>query len=46
MVESGKKVIASAGPYKLDAIKIALKAKMFNVWITDEHTARQIAEGS
>ncbi len=46
MVATGKKVVAFGGPYKLDAIKVALKAKMFNVWITDEHTARQIAEGT
>jgi DNA-binding transcriptional regulator LsrR (DeoR family) len=45
MVATGKKVIAFGGPYQEDAIRLALKAKMFNVWITDEHTARQIAEG-
>lgn len=46
MVATGKKVVAFGGPYKLDAIKIALRAKMFNVWITDEHTARQVVEAS
>jgi DNA-binding transcriptional regulator LsrR (DeoR family) len=46
MVATGKKVVASGGPYKLDAIKVALKSKMFNVWITDEHTARELVKGS
>jgi DNA-binding transcriptional regulator LsrR (DeoR family) len=43
LVAEGKKVVVIAGPYKLGTIKVALKAKMFNVWITDEATAHQIA---
>jgi len=44
MVADGKKVIVPAGPYKLAAIKIGLKAKLFNVLITDEDTARKVAD--
>jgi DNA-binding transcriptional regulator LsrR (DeoR family) len=44
MVATGRRVVCFAGPFMLDAIKVALNAKMFNVWITDEYTARQIAE--
>ena len=44
MVATGKQVVAFGGPYVENALKIALKTKMFNVWITDEYTARQIAE--
>ena len=45
MVESaGKKVVAFGGPYKLAAIRTALRAKIFNVLVTDEDTGRQIAE--
>jgi DNA-binding transcriptional regulator LsrR (DeoR family) len=44
MVQDGKLVVAFGGPFCLPAIKVALEAKIFNVWITDEHTARQIAE--
>lgn len=40
----GKKIVAFGGPFKLPAIKAALKAEIFNVWITDEATAREIAE--
>jgi DNA-binding transcriptional regulator LsrR (DeoR family) len=46
MVATGKKVVAFGGPYQMDPIKVALKAKMFNVWVTDEYTARRIAEGN
>jgi DNA-binding transcriptional regulator LsrR (DeoR family) len=42
MVKSGRKVVAFAGPFKVTAIKTALAAKIFNVLVTDEHTARQI----
>ena len=42
MVENGKKVVTMAGPYKIRAIAACLRAKAFNVWITDEDSARQI----
>jgi len=42
MVEQNKPVVAIAGPYKLEPIKAALKGKLFNVWITDQHTAEEI----
>jgi DNA-binding transcriptional regulator LsrR (DeoR family) len=45
MVKTGKKVVAFGGPFVMNALRVALQAKMFNVWITDEYTARQIAEG-
>ena len=45
MVADDKKVIVPAGPYKLPAIKAALQAKLFNVLITDEDTARRVADG-
>ena len=44
MVADGKKVIVPAGPYKLPAIKAALKAKLFNVLITNEDAARRVAD--
>jgi deoxyribonucleoside regulator len=40
----GKKVVAIGGPYHLRAIKIMLRAKICNVLITDEATAREIAD--
>ena len=43
MVASEKTVVA-VGDY-LPAVRAALKGKIFNVWITDRNTARQIAEG-
>jgi DNA-binding transcriptional regulator LsrR (DeoR family) len=46
MCEQRKTVVAIAGPYKLDPIKAALKGKLINVLITDEHTAREVIEGS
>jgi DNA-binding transcriptional regulator LsrR (DeoR family) len=46
MVKKGKRVVAFGGPYLLKPTKAALKGEVFNVWITDEHTARQIAEGT
>jgi DNA-binding transcriptional regulator LsrR (DeoR family) len=46
MTQAAKPVIAIAGPYKLDPIKAALKGKLINILITDEHTAREIIEGS
>lgn len=42
MVDDGKKVIAIAGVHKEPAIRAALKGKLFNVWFTDEVTARNI----
>jgi DNA-binding transcriptional regulator LsrR (DeoR family) len=42
MVDSGKKVVTMAGPYKIAAIVACLKARAFNVWITDEDSARQV----
>jgi DNA-binding transcriptional regulator LsrR (DeoR family) len=41
MVETGKRVVAIAGPRKLPAVMAALKAKVFNVWITDSATANE-----
>jgi deoxyribonucleoside regulator len=46
MVEQRKTVIAIVGPYKLAPIKAALKGKLLNVLIIDEHSAREILEGS
>lgn len=46
MVQEGKKVIVPAGPYKLSALRAALKGKLFNILVTDETTARQIVEGN
>ena len=42
MVRRGKEVIVIAGAYKTPAIRAALKGQLFNVWITDEPTAREI----
>jgi DNA-binding transcriptional regulator LsrR (DeoR family) len=42
MVDSGKKVVTMAGPYKIAAIVACLKARAFNVWITDEDSAQQV----
>jgi len=45
MVEdSKKKVILIAGYLKEDAIKIALQARLFNVWITDNQTLHDTAK--
>ena len=40
MVKRGKTVIVIAGQHKEDAIRAALAGKLFNVWITDDRTAR------
>jgi DNA-binding transcriptional regulator LsrR (DeoR family) len=40
----GKKVVAFGGPYHLPAIKIMLDAQICNVLITDEASARKVAE--
>jgi DNA-binding transcriptional regulator LsrR (DeoR family) len=45
MVRREKKVIAFGGPFALNEVKIALEAKIFNVWVTDEYTVRQILDG-
>ena len=37
-----KKVIVTAGSFKEPAILPALKAKLFNVWITDENAAQRV----
>jgi DNA-binding transcriptional regulator LsrR (DeoR family) len=42
MVENGKKVITMAGPHKIRAIAACLKAKAFNIWITDADSAQQV----
>ncbi len=42
MCRVGKQVIVIAGTYKVPAILAAIKGKLFNVWITDEETARNI----
>jgi len=42
MVDSGKKVVTIAGPYKIAAIVACLKAKAFNIWITDADSAQQV----
>ena len=44
MTQVAKPVIAIAGPYKLAALRAALKGKLFNVLVTDEHTARELAQ--
>jgi len=45
MVQDGKKVIVAGGPFKVPGIRAALKGKMFNVLVTDEVSAQQIARG-
>jgi DNA-binding transcriptional regulator LsrR (DeoR family) len=35
-------VLAIAGPFKLPAIRAALKGKLMNIWVTDEDSARSI----
>lgn len=44
MVKDGKPVVVIAGEPKAEAIKVALKAKLFNVWITDYETVYKIAD--
>jgi deoxyribonucleoside regulator len=44
MVKDGKTVIVIAGERKIEAIKVALKAQLFNVWITDYETLYKIAK--
>jgi DNA-binding transcriptional regulator LsrR (DeoR family) len=45
MVRNKKKVVVIAGSHKQTVILPALKARLFNVWITDESTAKQLLEG-
>jgi DNA-binding transcriptional regulator LsrR (DeoR family) len=42
MVDDGKSVVVIAGTRKQDAIRAALKARAFNVWITDRKTLAQV----
>jgi DNA-binding transcriptional regulator LsrR (DeoR family) len=44
LVKNGKRVILMAGPFKIPAIHAALKGQLFNVWFTDEDTARNVLE--
>jgi DNA-binding transcriptional regulator LsrR (DeoR family) len=46
MVEAHKRVVAIAGPRKCEAIIAALKAKVFNVWITDSDTVQEVLKRS
>lgn len=46
MVRDGKKVVVLAGTYKTRAIFTGLKAKLFNVLITDQDAARNVLEMS
>jgi DNA-binding transcriptional regulator LsrR (DeoR family) len=42
MVAAAKPVFVMAGPFKVPQIKAALIGKLFNVFVTDEHTAREL----
>jgi len=44
MCAAAKPVIAIAGPYKVEPIQAALKGRLINVLITNEHTARELVE--
>jgi len=44
MVKQRKPVIAIAGPFKVEPIKAALKGRLINVLLTDEHTAEELVE--
>lgn len=44
LVARGKSVVVVAGPFKLPAIRAALRGKLFNVLVTDEKTAKQLLE--
>jgi DNA-binding transcriptional regulator LsrR (DeoR family) len=46
MVRRHKKVVVIAGPFKIPAVLGALKAEAFNVFATDEHSAREILHSS
>lgn len=42
MVKDGKAVVAIVGPYRDKAVYAALKAGVFNVWITDDATVEGV----
>ncbi|WP_263377093.1 sugar-binding domain-containing protein [Granulicella aggregans] len=44
MVKQDKRVIVVAGTYKANAVLAALKGKLFNVWVTDDRTAKQVLD--
>jgi len=44
MVDQRRPVVAIAGPFKVGPIKAALKGRLINVLLTDEHTARELVE--
>lgn len=44
LVKKKKPVLAIAGPFKLEAIRAALKGKLMNIWVTDEQTAQEVLE--
>src|ERR1039458_8614076 len=46
MVEQKKPVVVMGGPFKIPALKAGLHGKLFNVLITDQHSAEQLAKGS
>jgi DNA-binding transcriptional regulator LsrR (DeoR family) len=46
MVETGKRVVAIVGPRKREAILAALKAKVFNVLISDSQTVKDLLKHS
>ncbi len=46
MVEQGKRVVVIAGPHKVPALKAALRGKLYNVLITDQYSAEELAKAS
>jgi deoxyribonucleoside regulator len=44
MVEKKKTVVVMAGPFMVPALKAALRGKLFNVLITDQDSAKQLAK--
>jgi DNA-binding transcriptional regulator LsrR (DeoR family) len=46
MVKDDKRVILIGGLFKTPAIMAALRGKLFNVWFTDEDTARKVLDQS
>jgi hypothetical protein len=45
LVDQGKRVIVIAGARKWDALVPAINARLFNVLITDAHTAHRLLIG-
>jgi DNA-binding transcriptional regulator LsrR (DeoR family) len=41
-----KKVVVIAGSLKQEAIRAALNAQLFNVWITDQDAAQWVLENA